>query len=140
MNPQHQAVAMVALVLSSSLAVLFLGGLLLFNDERPKNYFETYEELSESGLIEEGWIPEYIPHGISRIFEQHHYHTKRVDVKFSYIKGAEQQLNDHCKKQIRRPDGTFYLCGWPYDIMIALYDNGRGWLTNSPSEISKIQK
>jgi len=140
MNPNHQAVAMVALVLSSSLAVLFLGGLLLFNDERPKSYFETYEELSESGLIEEGWIPEYIPHSISKIFEQHHYNTKRVDMKFRYNDETGSQLEDHCKKQVRQSDATVYLCGWPYDIMIALYDNGRGWLTNSPIEISKIQR
>jgi hypothetical protein len=69
--------ALIALVVLALIGVFALGVFGVAHFENPSSRFSTYEELKGSGLIERGWVPEFLPRSATDIAESHDVDTNR---------------------------------------------------------------
>lgn len=77
--------------------------------EQPKSYFRNYISLKESGLIEKGWAPDFIPKSATDIHEQHDLDTNWVKMSFKFEPNDTASLSKACIVQNIK-DETIYLC------------------------------
>ncbi len=120
--------ALIILVPLSLVGVL-LGALQYMEySENPRSEFTSYEEMQKSGLIERGWIPEYLPRSSRDIKESHDIDTNRVWMVFKYDISDHGSVEKICQKLIENKRGKKYLCP-PFNkstSTLVLRSNGEG--------------
>ena len=77
--------------------------------ERPKSYFSDYQELKDSGIIEKGWVANFIPKSAYDIHEQHDIDTNRVKMTFKFDENDTKPLTDSCNVK-KTGEETIYFC------------------------------
>ena len=95
----------------------FLASVLLGCGEYKSNNFANYAEASESGIIERGWIPAFIPKSAYDINEQHRVDVDSIDVEFMFDPGDIGVFNSACTLL----EENTYLCensGYPVLIVV----------------------
>ena len=90
-------VGFITLIVFALIGVLALGVLGIAHFENPSSQFGTYEELSASGLIERGWVPEHLPRSATEIEESHDIDTNRGWASFKYKVGDTAAANQGCR-------------------------------------------
>lgn len=90
--------------------VFAIGLFAIAHFENPESSFATYEELKASGLIERGWIPEYLPKSATEIRESHDIDTNSGWASFQYEVGDTAIADEGCQLLHNTPAGRKYLC------------------------------
>ncbi|MDH4317305.1 MAG: hypothetical protein OEV64_02855 [Desulfobulbaceae bacterium] len=101
------------------LFVLSVGGLtayvLIFESE--SNYFQDYESLVSSGLIDKGWVPKFIPKSSYDIKEHHRVDVPHIYVELNFTESDLASFEQACKKMKK----AVYQChneGYPVEVTI----------------------
>lgn len=85
--------------------------------ERNSNSFENYQALYKSGLIQKGWVPEFIPKSAYNIKENHRVDNEEIYVEFHFIENDNSFIKNNCKKESQ----NIYNCensGYPVQVVI----------------------
>ena len=91
---------------------------LLGCSEHESNNYRSYNEARESGNIERGWIPKFIPKSAYDIREQHKVDVANIDVEFKFDPGDIDTFDGSCSLQ----KANIYICdnsGYPVKIVIS---------------------
>jgi hypothetical protein len=132
-----KTVALITLAVLALIGVFALGVFAVAHFENPSSRFSTYDELRASGLIERGWVPEFLPRSATDIEESHDLDTNRGWASFKYKAGDTVAADEGCKLLHRTNEGSKYLCP-PFEAQTAilvLRASGTGTLTMHPDEI-----
>ncbi len=78
--------------------------------ENPKSYFATYVDAKNSGIMDRGWIPSFIPRSSREIREKHNLDTNTVEMLFKYSPGDTQEVEKNCPKKETTSRGTKWYC------------------------------
>ena len=89
--------------------------------EREANTFSSYEEAAQSGLMERGWIPAFIPRSAYDIKEKHRVDSPRIDVDFRFHEGDVGSLERACS--IIR-EGVYACPNAGYPVEVRLENDG----------------
>ena len=90
---------------------------LLGCSEHESNNYRSYNEARESGNIERGWIPKFIPKSAYDIKEQHKVDVASIDVEFKFEPYDINAFEGSCSVQ----EANIYTCdnsGYPVKIVI----------------------
>lgn len=99
--------------------------------ENPKLYFATYEEAKNSGIMDAGWMPTYIPRSSKEIHEQHNLDTNTVHMSFKYSQGDTQELEKNCYRKATSSQGTVWHCEYFGDkVTVDLRNDGTATLSS----------
>jgi hypothetical protein len=99
--------------------------------ENPKSYFPTYEEAENSGAMDRGWIPTYIPKSSKEIYEQHNLDTNTVHISFNYSQGDTQEIEENCSIKTTSDQGTVWYCeNFGDKVTIELRNDGTATLSS----------
>jgi hypothetical protein len=129
--------ALIALVVLALVGVLALGFIGIAHFENPSSQFGTYDELRASGLIERGWVPDYLPRSATEIEESHDIDTNRGWASFKYKIGDTAAADQGCRLLHQTKEGRKYLCP-PFEkqtAILVLRADGGGYLTMHADEI-----
>jgi hypothetical protein len=74
--------------------------------ENVSNYFESYKEAKDSGIISRGWIPEFIPRSSYEIKEHHKVDVPYINVEFKFDREDIDVFKSACILQ----DENTYMC------------------------------
>jgi len=99
-------------IIASIGAVLYL-----ISSERESNNFKSYELAVESGLIDRGWIPSFIPKSSYNIKEQHKVDVPNIFVELHF----EPQDISYFEKECDLISVNEYKCansGYPVKVTI----------------------
>lgn len=80
-NPRPMGANMfkkIAISISLVFALLFILVAIMFMPEKSESNFSSYTEAKASGLMDRGWIPDFIPKSSWSIKEQHYIDTNQV--------------------------------------------------------------
>jgi len=97
--------------------------------ESAKFAFESYEELERSGLIAQGWLPQYLPSSVTNIEESHNPDTNRVWATFRYQAGDSNSVESACNRIAESDLGKKFICP-PFSTRtstMVLRNNGEGY-------------
>ena len=86
--------------------------------EYESNSFGSYTEAEESGIIDRGWIPEFIPKSAYDIEEQHKVDIAIIDLEFMFAPGDIGAIENACSLR----DANTYVCdnyGHPVKVVIS---------------------
>lgn len=104
--------------------------------ENTRSYFETYEDMKAAGMIDAGWIPDYIPRTATEIHETHDIDTNIVKMKFKYEASDTKSVERHCEKTEQIRDYIEFRCpNKSRSRTFRLYDDGTGTYTNRADRI-----
>jgi hypothetical protein len=97
--------------------------------ERPESSFANYQEAAASGMIERGWIPDWLPETAVNIQERHDLDTNASILFFSA--GAEFSTPEGCEPTSNPPAAAFKESWWPQSFSTdwPVYDCGSGHLS-----------
>jgi hypothetical protein len=112
----------IGLVLLTLLALIGLFAVGLFwmaRLENPSSSFQTYDELEASGLIQRGWLPDYLPRSATEIEESHDIDTNEGSAYFRYRVGDTARADEGCQLLHKTKSGRKYLCP-PFDLHVAI--------------------
>lgn len=99
--------------------------------ENPRSRFATYDEARASGIMDRGWIPDYIPRSSHDIREQHDIDTNRVKMTFKYDPQDTCDVSSHCVRSEAIPNGRRYFCEYfGSSVQIDLYIDGTATLSS----------
>lgn len=99
--------------------------------ENSKSYFATYEEAKNSGLMDRGWIPTYIPRSSNEIHESHNLDTNTVHMSFKYSQGDTQELEKNCYRKAISEQSTVWRCEYFGDkVTVELRNDGTATLSS----------
>jgi len=105
--------------------------------EQPKSYFSNYDEAKNSGIMEAGWMPTFIPRTSTEIHEQHDIDSNLVYMTFKYEQSEDIDLSRHCSRKQKLENGMRYFCSYRNSSPILdLYSDGTGKL--NPSNESRF--
>ncbi len=79
--------------------------------ETPESSFANYKETVASGLIERGWIPDWLPETAANIREKHNLDTNASILLFDA--GAEFFVPAGCEPTTNPAEATFKESWWP---------------------------
>ncbi|MGB5718982.1 MAG: hypothetical protein WBN81_18070 [Gammaproteobacteria bacterium] len=99
------------------LTVLFGVLYLLIESEKESNEFGNYEEMAESGLINLGWIPAFIPKSAYDIKEEHRVDVSRIHVELKFDASDINSFEVACNKLHE----AAFICansGYPVKVLI----------------------
>ena len=85
--------------------------------EKESNEFRNYEEVEESGLINRGWIPQFIPESAYNIIEKHRVDVPHIDVEFAFDTNDIGSFETACEKVHE----DVFVCpnsGYPVEVLI----------------------
>ena len=105
--------------------------------ENPRSSFSSIAEMEASGLVEAGWLPEYLPPSAFQIEERHNIDTNEVWASFRYEVNDVQSVEAVCEIIAENNRGCKYLCP-PLDSRtstIILGDDGNGYYRSYYSDI-----
>ena len=92
--------------------------------EKQESQFKSYRDLQASGLIEKGWVPEFIPRSAYEIHERHRVDVAGVNVAFRFSPGDVALVEAACTKQA---GGPAYTCAHRSGVVKAtLSSDGSG--------------
>ena len=100
----------IILIVQSVILLIGFGFFSLHYVENPKNIFNNYTELEASGLIEKGWVPNYIPKSSTNINERHSIDSNNVHMSFKYSANDHETINKLCKLLVENKIGKKYVC------------------------------
>ena len=103
--------------------------------EQSSSTFTNYDEMLESGLIEKGWIPKYIPISATDIHEKHDLDLNKVVMNFNYNPKEENNVLNMCTLLVEGKKGKKYVCP-PFEgqtSVLTLRNDGIGYY-NSESD------
>jgi hypothetical protein len=112
----HRNIKITSLSISAVLGVAIC--CLLGCSEHESNYFRSYSEAKESGILDRGWIPKFIPKSAYDIKEQHKVDVAYIDVEFKFDSGDVDAFEGSCLLQ----EANIYICensGYPVKIVIS---------------------
>ncbi len=66
--------------------------------ETSENYYSTYKEAANQGIIQRGWMPDIIPKSTRDIYEKHNIDTNATIAWFQYEQGLNSTLLDKCQQ------------------------------------------
>jgi hypothetical protein len=114
------------------LIVIVVGGLgAMKSAENPSSSFKNYADMSNSGLIDAGWIPSYLPRSAFEIDETHNIDSNIVKINFRYKPGDTEIARSNCKTETSIGNGILLLCD---DGSLKLLNDGNGYFTNAPND------
>jgi hypothetical protein len=128
---------LVALVALALVGVCALGLFGLAHFENPSSHFRTYDELTASGLIERGWVPEQLPRSATAIEESHDIDTNQGSASFNYKMGDTAAADEGCQLLHQTKEGRKYLCP-PFErqtAILVLMADGTGFVRMDVDEI-----
>lgn len=94
-----------------------------------ENHFADYEHMKASGLMEKGWLPDYIPHSATDINERHNIDTNVVNMSFKYNPADTEKAGTGCTLLEKNERGLKFLCP-PHDgstSILVLRKDGMGF-------------
>lgn len=121
-----------ALTITIFTLISFLLFIYLTNSETRTLNFSNYDEMVNSGIIEAGWVPSYLPKSSVEIFEQHNIDSNRVDISFKYDIGEKIEVEELCTNIVRNENGSKYVCP-PYvgrNSILTLRTDGTGYYSS----------
>ncbi len=121
--------AFVVLLPLAALGVALAGLRYMDYLENPRSTFTSLEQIKESGLIERGWLPPFLPPSIVQIEESHDIDTNRVWASFKYTIGDLESVESACDQIAENESGKKYLCP-PFDkrtSTLTLRNDGTGY-------------
>ena len=101
-----------------SVALVVTGCCLSGCSEHQSSYFKSYHEAKASGIIDRGWIPEFIPESAYDIKEQHKVDVAYIDVELWFDPDDIDAFDGPCSLQETR----IYTCdnsGNPVSVVIS---------------------
>lgn len=99
--------------------------------ENPNSYFATYEVAKESGIMDRGWIPTYIPKSSRGIHERHKIDTNQVTMSFRYDPEDTSDVESNCVRSETIANGRRYFCEYFGSLVqIDLYSDGTARLSS----------
>lgn len=105
----------------------------MFDGEQSKAEFATYDDLKQSGYIEKGWLPYFLPKSSKNIIETHDIDTNTVKALFEYAVSDTQSVETECREKTIIENGVEYRCEYEGSyLLIKLMNNGEGYLYSSP--------
>ena len=106
----------------NSIVISLVAGMSLFGmtgcSESVSNYFRNYEEARESGIMNRGWIPGFIPGSAREIKEHHKMDAPHIYVEFSFDPGDIYTFEESCTLRGKKT----YTCensGYPVTVTIS---------------------
>jgi len=99
------------------LATVFGVAYCLNEAEKESNVFGSYEEVVESGLIDHGWIPEFIPTSAYDIKEKHRVDVPSIHVELKFVSGDVKSFEAACEK-IREGKYSCQNSGYPVEVIV----------------------
>ena len=116
----------------SLLAAIVLAPMVfMWMGENPKSYFSDYQALEESGLIERGWIPAYLPRSAYEINETHNIDTNIVQIRFKFKQNDISLPVQYCGQGTFDENDLIFKCK---DGILRLTQDGAGYFTNEANE------
>ena len=104
--------------------------------ENPTAYFATYDDAKESGVMDAGWIPTFIPQSSYDLKETHNIDTNAVRVLFKYDPADKQSVKDNCQLGDPLVSGEEYQCEYfSNEFTIKLYSDGSAELFSQGERI-----
>ncbi len=119
----------ILLLITSSALLLTLLVIFLPYLEQSSSRLKNFDEVLESGLIERGWIPKYIPRSATDIYEKHDLDTNKVVMSFTYNPKEKNKILMFCKLLVENKKGTKYFCP-PFEgqtSILTLRNDGLGY-------------
>jgi len=118
----------VLFILFVLIALMFTAIWLMYYSETHKSYFDNYEQLKKSELIQKGWVPSFIPRSAYDIHETHKVDVARVNVRFRFRPGDTKEIEASCNKMKTDDINTqYYRCKHGNDMVIVrLSSDGKG--------------
>jgi len=106
--------------------IIILFGVWLDTSMTPKSHFDNYTQAQESGIMDRGCIPHYIPKSATDINEQHDLDTNWVKMTFKYSLDDIDELRLACQSEVPIAHGIEFKCeGY---VMIRLFNDGTALL------------
>lgn len=78
--------------------------------DNPSSNFKNHATMVESGLVDAGWIPAYIPKSAVQIYETHHLDTNIININFQYNPCDSELARSNCNSEINTENGIILLC------------------------------
>lgn len=78
--------------------------------ENPSVHFTNYDELKDSGIIESGWVPNYLPLSSYDINETHNLDTNVVRIDFQFVPGDHERARQSCIREIEVENRVIFEC------------------------------
>jgi hypothetical protein len=129
---------MIKLFISTTIAIVLVFSVLVISvlgymewTENPSTSFRNYAEMADSGIIERGWIPNYIPRSAFEIEETHDIDTNVVQMHFSFEPGDIELPRRNCNSETIVENGILFLCN---EGRLRLAKDGKGYFTNAPTD------
>ena len=121
--------AVLGIALSALLSLKYL--------EKPRSTFASFANMEAAGMIDAGWLPDYLPKSAVNIEERHDLDTNEVWASFAYHPGDVEAVRGVCTKIAENDRGSKYICP-PFDARtstIVLTKNGTGYYRSYPNGI-----
>lgn len=109
-------IATISILIFTLIAAFWLIGAAEFHE----NEFSTYEELSNSELINKGWVPRFVPESAYTIKESHYVDQSFINVEFSF---APEDLA-HIEKACYKIKTYSYICAHADGTVLVEISNG----------------
>lgn len=120
-------ISIVFLLTAGLFAVTFV-----FNDKQ-KARLENYNALIESGLIEKGWLPDFLPKSIRNVSEEHDLDSNIVSATFIIDIGDMGSFDKACKRAYALDEQIVYECDYQdSELIIKISKDGSGSLIGGP--------
>jgi len=97
-------------------------------------FYATYNEAASSGIIKDGWLPEFLPASTTDINIKYRENSQQVWASFKYKLTDLNRMNQACTS--REPFEHFiqYQCHFGSNIItIKMYDDGEADLESKPN-------
>jgi hypothetical protein len=118
--------------ISAVLIVLVVGGLgVIASFENPSSSYKNYSEMDDSGIINAGWVPDFIPRSAFEIEETHNIDSNIVKVKFRFNPEDTELAKSRCKTETKVENGILLVCKAG---SLELLNNGVGYFTNARND------
>lgn len=98
--------------------------------------FENYQEMEASGIVEQGWLPAFLPKSAINIQEKHDLDTNVVMATFEYDPQDTGSVQENCDLKSESKQGSRYACSHgDSDAFIELRKDGTGTFSSQPKVI-----
>ncbi|MBD1556481.1 hypothetical protein HC752_05995 [Vibrio sp. S9_S30] len=95
--------------------------------------FEDYREMEASGIVEQGWLPAFLPQSAINIQEKHDLDTNEVMATFDYDPQDTGSVQESCELMSETEQSTRYSCSHgESDAFIELRKEGTGTFSSRP--------
>ena len=118
--------------IAAVLIVIVVGGLgVMRSVEDPASNFKDYTDMADSGLIDAGWIPDYLPRSAFDIDATHNLESNIVKINFRFKLGDTGIARRRCTSATSTGQGILLTCE---EGSLQLSNDGQGYFTNAPDD------